>query len=143
MSAALQQTSISGPRWLFWLWLLGLAATAWVSLLPGHRIGTMPGSDKFWHGLTYLLLALPVSILFPRKPAALLATAMLAGYGAAIEVGQQFVPQRSFEWADMLANSAGAFAGLLLSHWLAWVVQSHGAASAIQEARSVTKKPHP
>lgn len=105
--------------WLRALWLGGLAATAWVSLLPGDRIGTLQGSDKLWHGGTYLLLALPLRLLYPTQFGAWMGLLFLASYGAAIEVGQTFVPRRSFEWGDMLANTAGALAGLLLGSFLA------------------------
>lgn len=89
--------------------------TALVSLLPGSRIGSIQGSDKVWHGATYLLLALPICFLFPSKVRALGAAISLAIYGALLEVGQLFVPARSFEWGDIFANSTGAFAGLLVS----------------------------
>ena len=39
-------------------------------------------------------------------------------YGAAIEVIQLFLPWRSFEWEDMLADSLGALAGILVAKYL-------------------------
>lgn len=96
-------------------WCVGLAATAIVSLMPADRVGTLHGSDKAWHGGTYLLLAIPLCFLFRGVGRAALAAAGLALFGTALECGQLFVPGRSFEWGDILANSMGATAGFLVS----------------------------
>lgn len=119
LDTRIDQPPSVGLRWLLFLWVGGLAVTGWVSLLPGSTIGSIQGSDKVWHGGSYLLLALPICYLFPGKLRALRAAVGLALYGAMIEVGQLFVPARSFEWGDIFANSTGAFAGLLVSMLLA------------------------
>ncbi|MCW5964433.1 MAG: VanZ family protein [Bryobacterales bacterium] len=149
MSKRIEQTWLGGLRWLMVLWIAGLAVTAWVSLLPGSRIGTMPGSDKVWHGSSYLLLALPICFLFPSKLCAFRAAACLALYGALIEVGQLYVPGRSFEWGDIFANATGAFGGMFLSMLLArWMprpepLPAAQEAPALKAARRLTATRRP
>ncbi len=43
---------------------------------------------------------------------------LCAVFGATIEVIQLFLPWRSFEWADMIADTLGALAGILAAKWL-------------------------
>jgi VanZ family protein len=82
----------------------------------------LPGSDKVWHGGSYLALALPVCILFSRAAGRWRATILLVLFGAALEVAQLLVPRRSFEWADMAANTTGVAVGMLLSFGLGSVL---------------------
>jgi VanZ family protein len=39
----------------------------------------------------------------------------LVAYGAAIEIAQWFTPGRSCEWSDLLADSIGIAAGMLIA----------------------------
>lgn len=57
-------------------------------------------------------------ITYEKRRADLLTLALCAGFGAAIEVVQSFLPWRSFEWADMLADTLGALAGILVAKYL-------------------------
>jgi VanZ family protein len=41
--------------------------------------------------------------------------------GAALELAQKLVPGRSFEWGDMLANTAGVLTGMAAG----WVARKH------------------
>lgn len=103
-----------GRRLLVLVWLMGLAIATYFSLLPGSRLGTMPGSDKLWHGFGYLLLAVPIPILSARRGWLVSAGMGLALYGIALEFGQELVPGRSYEVADMIANSAGVLSGVVM-----------------------------
>lgn len=101
--------------WLcfFWLLIFGVFLTG---LMPGNEfpaIPPIPHLDKIAHFMIYLLLAFVLEQLFVAKPKTLFIKAF--AIGLIIEVLQTQVPFRSFETADLLANSIGAFAGILLS----------------------------
>lgn len=96
---------------LFWL-LPGLLWGAWLcyaSLMP-VPVGTPLPHDKLLHFGAYftLLYLLGCCVDLPRLPLAILAGAAL---GVGLEYLQGLTPHRSFEWADGLANLAGAVAG--------------------------------
>jgi glycopeptide antibiotics resistance protein len=38
-------------------------------------------------------------------------------WSLAIEIVQQYIPLRAFEWADLLANSCGVLVGVLLARY--------------------------
>jgi len=71
-------------------------------------------NDKLMHLWTYSILAgLPAFSLHPHK-SAIWAALSMAPLGAALEFGQLAVPGRSFELADMAANTIGVGLGLTL-----------------------------
>ena len=89
----------------------------WVmSLWPAEdllRLGARHVNDKVGHFIGYLALACLLSLGWPRLPGwCVWVIAFLCG--AAIEVAQSFAPTRGFEWWDMVANGAGALAGVLI-----------------------------
>ncbi|MBI5588647.1 MAG: VanZ family protein [Deltaproteobacteria bacterium] len=99
------------------------ALIVYLSLTPhlpeGPRIYQI---DKLYHFMAYaimgLLLARAVATgpaLKTRTGAVVLITA-LAGFlfGALMEIGQMFVPERTAEALDALANGAGAFVGAVV-----------------------------
>jgi VanZ family protein len=86
-------------------------------------IGTLPGgvSDKSWHSLAYALLG--VLMLYPLAEGslagvtwrrAILAVVLAAAYGVSDEIHQSFVPGRSPEVLDVVADAAGATGGVAL-----------------------------
>lgn len=92
--------------------------------IPDRLDPDWPGLDKAVHALLYaglsLLAAADLKNASARHPAQRLvlgAFALTIAYGLLIEVIQYFVPHRSFEFADMLANAAGAAAALLPYYW--------------------------
>ncbi len=105
-------------RWIALVWIVQIVLAAYFSLLPAAKLGAMPGSDKAWHFGSYLILALPIPFLWNGKTRLYTAAVLLALYGAGLEVAQQYVPGRSFELADMLANSTGVACGAALAAWL-------------------------
>ena len=70
----------------------------------------IPGFDKLAHFAAFAALAAPLSWRDPHLWRAV-ALATLA-YGGLIEIVQPFTG-RSAEWADLLADGAGAFAGAI------------------------------
>jgi len=87
-----------------------------LSLSPGNSHSSVlffQGADKIVHLAIYLLwgffffqvaqqpLYYPFIVLF-----------FLLFFGVLMEIGQYFIPYRSFEWYDIVANSTGAVASL-------------------------------
>lgn len=91
-----------------------------------------PHVDKFGHFGVYLILGFLISRAlcsgqvqnFQRK---IMIAAIIIGslYGASDEVHQLFVPGRSAEFADWLADTIGVFAAQLLSWWYAKKARIH------------------
>lgn len=98
-------------------------AIAWASLSPrGAHLPQLRGADKIAHAAAYLVLAgawahaLYLRAARPRR-AALVALALAAAYGGAMEGLQHFVPHRTPELWDAVANAAGAAVGAPLAAW--------------------------
>jgi VanZ family protein len=99
-----------------------MAAIFYVSSLPQPLVP--PGGDKPWHLLAYLGLG----VLTLRAVAgglgawiswraAVVAVAIAIGYAVTDELHQMFVPGRSAELNDLLADAMGVVAGASLV-WL-------------------------
>jgi hypothetical protein len=105
----------------FSLWapvVIYMGAIFSVSSIPGPPIPG--GSDKSLHVLAYLGLAVVVVRALagglPRRIGlGIAATALLItiGYGATDEVHQLFVPGRSGEVGDLMADAGGALVGTI------------------------------
>jgi VanZ family protein len=103
--------------WLaLWFGLFGLVATG--------SLVSIAHFDKVQHFVGYAALSGYAVMLFARlRTQALMALAVI-GFGIALEVAQAtLTPDRMGDAADVVANSLGALAGLLLSatpvaHWL-------------------------
>jgi hypothetical protein len=87
--------------WLYWS----------PSATPPTAIGDWEiGLDKPIHAATHCVMTLiPTLLAFGRWRT----LAIGAGFATAVclEVGQIYVPGRSFEWFDLLANTIGALCG--------------------------------
>ena len=64
-------------------------------------------SDKLEHAVTFAALAFLVDFSFPRRGFDWRKIAPLVGYGILIEVVQYFIPHRSSEVLDVVADSSG------------------------------------
>lgn len=111
-----------------WRWLLTLliVVVGALALTPAPAVELGLGWDKMNHLLAFASLAL-CALLGYRAPRALqlgLLAALLA-YGGLIEVLQQFVPTRSAEWADLLADAIGIGIGTLVSALLLHACRGH------------------
>ena len=101
----------------FWLPVgVYMAAIFYVSSLPQPPMP--PGPDKPWHALAYFGLALLVvrglAGGLPRRIGARTAAAAIAiavTYGLTDEIHQRFVPGRSADVNDLIADAAGACLG--------------------------------
>ena len=101
---------------LYWLaptgWAIGLFILSSMSF--AERPPTYPHEDKVIHLLLYanlgllLLLALLRERGWNPRRAAMIAFVMTSLYGMTDEFHQYFVPTRSCDWRDWLADTAGA-----------------------------------
>ena len=103
-----------------------MAAIFNVSSLPQPLVP--PGGDKPWHLLAYLGLGVLTVRAVARGlgawiswRAAVIAAAIAVGYAVTDEVHQMFVPGRSAQLSDLLADTMGVVAGVSLC-WLWGVV---------------------
>jgi VanZ family protein len=99
-----------------------MVAIFYVSSLPQPVVP--PGGDKPWHLLAYLGLGvLAVRAVVGGLPGwiswrtAAVAIAIAAGYAVTDELHQMFVPGRSAQLSDLLADTIGVVAGTSLC-WL-------------------------
>ena len=105
------------------IWLGGLIALAPLSLLPGTAPPTGVWDvdlslDKFFHVIAYGgLTGIPMLALTRRDwLSAAVAVVMIAAFG--YEIGQGYVPGRSFGYDDLIANIGGVALGVALGAWI-------------------------
>jgi VanZ family protein len=122
---------LASPRVRVGVAVLVALAVVVGSLLPapssgGAELVALPHADKLVHALAYAVFAAAVAgALATRDWRAVLAAALLVVVvGTGLEVAQTFVPTRSGDPLDAVANALGATAGTLV--WifrpgLAWV----------------------
>lgn len=105
-------------RLLLALLAAGVAALALTPVPPEH-IGL--GWDKLNHLAAFAALSVCAVLGWHDAGTVrrLLVLLTLLAFGGAIELLQRHVPGRSAEWADLLADGIGIFAGALLAQaWL-------------------------
>ncbi|MDH2916829.1 MAG: VanZ family protein [Gallionella sp.] len=99
---------------LGWLWV---AVVFYLSLMPlPPEPVSFDGVDKLEHALAYTSLMLWFCQLYVEKRARILLFASFVAMGVGIEILQGMSGYRYFEYADMLANTAGVLIGLGLAH---------------------------
>lgn len=85
-------------------------------------MGYIPGFDKLAHALVFAVQSFLLIVGFTRQYAypyardnrVKLALILTIGYGGLIEIVQGFIPGRSFEVMDIVADSVGALAGWIV-----------------------------
>ena len=96
------------PFWVTGGWAV-LAGIVFLSLTPSPPSADFESSDKVGHLLSYGVLMAWFALLYPaRRP--WLAIAFVA-LGVGLEFAQGATGYRSFEVADMVANSIGVLLG--------------------------------
>jgi VanZ family protein len=103
---------VNGARWLpvaLWVAVI-LTATS----IPAGRSSTLGGADKLAHFTLYFVLGLLTARARPGTPPARLAMTVvaIALFAAVDEWHQRFIPGRSVEVADWVADVLGASAGI-------------------------------
>lgn len=120
-------TSSPSLRWPRVFWPVLLATIIWIgsSRATVDTGPEIPFTDKAAHFLIYGLLATLILRVFFSGPRAarhvLLAVVLAALYGAADELHQSLVPERSMEFVDWIADTSGALlAAALYGWWRPW-----------------------
>lgn len=100
-------------RWLCVVqFLILLLMFSWLGLTgqPGNYVPMF--NDKLMHTGGYFAAAFSISFAFPRWH--FLGRALfLILFSVGIEIGQHFLPPRTFDIGDIIANSTGVLLGLL------------------------------
>ncbi len=110
-------------RLLFCLWCLLWVGVLIGSLRPGQEM-PFGMTDKLTHFLCYAAMTAAVAGFCHEAAAVLRWAAFVLLMGGLVEIAQHFVPTRSMDLADFLADAAGALCGVLLALlWLAVVVR--------------------
>ncbi len=101
-----------GSRLLQAAWIAAIGIALLATLLPmAEQTPRLAHADKVFHCGYFLLLGI-LAVLSQRQPrAARYAALGMIGLGVLIELIQWFLPWRSFEWLDMLADSVGVALG--------------------------------
>ncbi|MHB1222424.1 MAG: VanZ family protein [Gemmatimonadaceae bacterium] len=108
---------MSAPRWLpVVIWA---AFVLTITSVPNPTVPHIPGGDKIVHAIMYGVLAVLAHHAWPPRSrpfgARLLMLLAIAVMAAADEWHQQFIPGRSAEIEDWLADTAGATVALAFS----------------------------
>jgi len=99
---------------LGWLWIV---VVFYVSLMPNPpEPVNFHGVDKLEHALTYTMLMLWFCQVVVQKFSRVYLMLALVVMGVGIEILQGLSGYRYFEYADMLANTAGVLVGFGLAH---------------------------
>lgn len=83
----------------------------WLGLTPYPGETLAASNDLLLHFLGYWVAGCSIRLALPHQPF-WQSFAGLFCYSLAIEIGQHFVPTRSFDWRDLVANGAGIGLGL-------------------------------
>lgn len=97
--------------------LLAVAWTVWVSLMPVTSLPPVHVWDKLAHAVNYALLAVLMLSAQRRLPPWAVVLVIVA-FGGLIELAQHATGYRNGEWLDMLANLIGACSGAVA--WWLW-----------------------
>lgn len=93
--------------------ILVIIGITYLSLTPKYTISM--GNDKLGHFIAYGVLMLNIGLLTVESRKKIAIGALLSIlYGIIMEVGQYFVPGRSFSLLDVVANMGGTFLGVIL-----------------------------
>lgn len=96
-------------RLAFWAALALLLYMAVARPMPGGPQGVLSLNDKLVHGLAYA--SLTVMGLWGNLKDGFVLTVLLV-HGALIEALQEWMPERTADWLDLLANCIGILAVL-------------------------------
>lgn len=115
-------SSSSLRTWRDWCWPIAIAI---LILVASHRprlaSPSITNIDKVTHFAVYGLLATLVCRLGTGRRAAIVAWIVVAAFGVTDEWHQSFVPGRSTELADWIADALGAAVAVILyTRWHAY-----------------------
>jgi VanZ family protein len=88
-----------------------------MSLMPGKQLPKGLPWDKALHFIGYAGLAFLARMGSKKHPSWQIVVGCI-GFSLLIEFLQQFIPNRGFEWLDLMANSLGVLTGVVVGYWL-------------------------
>ncbi len=95
------------------LWVVSIGVVCYLSLQPEVDFPLdFERADLAYHSLTYLWLSFLPFVVFGDGKRQLLAAFLMIPLGVVLEIGQNFVPGRTFSVLDMVANSFGTLLGV-------------------------------
>jgi len=111
------------PLILYWI-ILFTATT-----IPGNQLPDFHVSDKIEHFSAFFILAtlLNLTMIYQRKSlllfkyAALVTIIICLSYGAIDELHQMFIPGRTADFRDWLADSTGVMLGVLILNFVKYL----------------------
>lgn len=92
--------------------LILLVAFTYLGLTPHPEDSIPMFNDKLMHCSGYFVAGISISFAFPRWTF-LARAAFLIIFSIGIEIGQHFMPPRTFDLLDICANSTGVALGLI------------------------------
>lgn len=106
-------------RSILFLWGISICAVIYYSLMPTVEFPVdFWNADKLYHCAAYGWLAvLPIIGLSMRRLALSAALSMIV-LGILLEIGQYYIPGRTFSLLDIAANSLGVVLGIFLGNYL-------------------------
>ena len=120
LARALAAAVAATRLWRSLLFLL-VVAVSYLALTPTPPASIDLGWDKLNHIAAFAALTVSASLGYPASRDTLRNTILgLLVYGALIEVLQLFVPGRSSDWEDLLADSIGIACGGIIAHSALW-----------------------
>jgi glycopeptide antibiotics resistance protein len=117
-------TKLLEPVILWWRplcflqFLILLALFSYLGLTPSPEKSVPMFNDKLMHCSGYFIAAGSMSFALPLWQLWQRASFLIV-FSIGIEIGQHFMPPRSFDFLDIVANSSGVLVGLLLVGLLA------------------------
>lgn len=112
MSTRNSLRGLIGSRALQGLWICAVVVALLATLLPQpEQTPRFAYADKVFHCGYFLLLGMLAALSQREDIAARRAALSMVGLGVLIELIQWFLPWRSFELLDMLADSVGVAFG--------------------------------
>src|SRR5262245_32426095 len=118
------QVATTDRGWLFWLPAMGWAGLIFVaSSVPGESLPKLPEhvTDKIAHFAVYLTLGVFTTLGLRRgwgwahRKAIAATIAATIVYGLSDEFHQSFVPHRTPDWRDLLADAIGGLVGAAIA----------------------------
>ncbi len=96
------------------VWAVSVCVVCYYSLKPELELPVeFWNADKFYHLLAYAWLAALPMVGFRNRRTARFASASMVILGALLEIGQAYVPGRTFSLLDMTVNGVGVVAGMI------------------------------
>ncbi len=104
---------------VLFLWSILIGIVCYLSLIPKVEFPLdFKGADLVYHTLAYFCLSILPFLGFQGRRTAIASALLMIPLGVGLEFAQNLVPGRLFSITDMIANSFGAFLGVLFGKYL-------------------------